>query len=87
MSAAEALDDDTIAFRREAPGSAPVVVVARLRGSGACWLDTLKTGTWRLLLDSESAAYAPDPRAPRIDASAGIVDFERPGAIVLMGAG
>jgi len=84
-TAAEAVDADTIVFRREGPASRPVVVVARLRGRGCCTIDALTTGTWRLLLDTESAAYASHPRPPRIDAASGIVDFDRPGAVVLAG--
>lgn len=82
---AEAIGADTIVVRREAPASPPVLVVARLRGRGRCTIETLTRGSWRLLFDTESAAYAPDPRAPRIDAASGIVDFERPGAVVLAG--
>jgi maltooligosyltrehalose trehalohydrolase len=83
LTAADAIDRDTVAFRRDEPGSAPVIVVARLRGRGRCTVEALKTGTWQLLLDTEQAAYAPDPAPLGIDPSAGTVEFERPGAIVL----
>jgi maltooligosyltrehalose trehalohydrolase len=84
--AAEAADDSTIVVRRDAPSSEPVLVVARLRGSGTVRVDALRSGPWRLLLDTEDAAFALDSRGPRIDAAAGVIGFERPGAVVFAGA-
>jgi maltooligosyltrehalose trehalohydrolase len=83
--AAEAADDSTIVVRREAPSSHPVIVVARLRGGGSIGIDALRTGKWRLLLDTEDAAFAPDSRAPGIDADAGLIHFQRPGAVIFAG--
>ena len=84
--AAEAADDSTIVVRRDAPSSEPILVVARLRGSGTVRVEALRSGAWRLLLDTEDAAFALDSRGPRIDAAAGVIGFERPGAVVFAGA-
>jgi hypothetical protein len=37
-------------------------------------------------LDTEDAAFASDPRPPRFDADGGVIEFERPGAVVVTGA-
>ena len=79
--AAEALDNDTVAFERGDAGEPRMLVVARLRGRGTVRVPRLAGGTWRPLLTTEDAAFAADPMPPRIDA-AGSIAFERPGAIV-----
>ena len=78
---AEALDDDTVMFQRDTGGGRPIAVIARLRGSGRVSTDALR-GATEGLLDTEDAAFAEDPKPPRIDASAGTIEFQRPGAIV-----
>jgi maltooligosyltrehalose trehalohydrolase len=83
----EVLDDSTVAFRREAPSAPPVLVVARLRGKGPVAVGALARGRWRPLLDTEDPEFAPDSRRPTIDLEAGVVAFERPGAVLFAGAG
>jgi maltooligosyltrehalose trehalohydrolase len=86
--AAHAIGADTVAFRRDAPGEAPVLVVARLRGSGTVSVPALAAGKWSPLLTTEETAYAADPQPPRIDGSGAgsTIDFQRPGAVVFAGS-
>jgi maltooligosyltrehalose trehalohydrolase len=79
------LGDDTVAFVRADGGDAHLVVV-RLRGSGAVAARALRERTWQLELDTEDAAFACDPRPPRVDADTGTIVFQRPGALVFRGA-
>jgi maltooligosyltrehalose trehalohydrolase len=73
---ARALDDDTVCFRR----GPRFLAVARLRGSGRVDVVELQPGGWRALLDTESPAFAPDPRPPHVDGAG--IRFERPGALL-----
>jgi maltooligosyltrehalose trehalohydrolase len=82
---AQAIGADTIAFRREAGGDAPVLVVARLRGSGTVAVPALAMAAWSPLLTTEDARYAGDPRPPRFEAS-GEIEFQRPGAVLFTGS-
>ena len=84
--AAEALDDSTVAFRREADGEEPLLIVARLRGGGAVAVPALRGGGYRAVLDTEDPAFAPDSRAPVVDLAAGSIHFARPGAVVFSAA-
>jgi Tfp pilus assembly protein PilX len=77
---AEAIGDDTLAFVREDEGRR-LLVVARLRGSGAVSPRALGGGGWTRVVDTEDPAFAGDPRPIRVDG--GTVEFARPGAIVL----
>jgi maltooligosyltrehalose trehalohydrolase len=79
---AEAVGDDAIAYRRDADGSPPCLVVVRLRGAGRVSPRALSGGRWSPVLDTEDAAFAVEPRPPRIDAGAGTIDFARPGAVI-----
>jgi len=79
--AAHAVDADTVAFRRDAPGEPGLLVVARLRGSGTAAVPALAAGGWSPLLTTEESGYAADPMPPLIHAS-GAIDFRRPAAIV-----
>jgi len=78
---AEAIGADTLAFVRSAGAEAHCVVV-RLRGSGEVAPRALEGRGWTPALDTEDAAFATDPRPPRVDAAAGRITFQRPGAIV-----
>ena len=80
--AADALDDSTVAFRREASEEDAVLVVARLRGDGAVAVPSLGAGRYRTILDTEDPAFASDSRPPVIDMAAGSIRFARPGALV-----
>ena len=84
--ASEALDEGTVMVHRTGGGNGDVVVVVRLRGAGAVQVPPLRGGTLRRLLDTEDAAFACDPRPLVVDAPAGLVRFERPGAIVFASA-
>jgi maltooligosyltrehalose trehalohydrolase len=79
---ARALDDDTVAFRRGAPGELPLLVVSRLRGRGPVCVPELSRGGWQPLLDTEDVHFAPDPRPADVDAARGAIDFQRPGALI-----
>jgi len=83
--AAHAIGADTVAFRRDAPGEAAVLVVARLRGSGTVSVPALAAGGWSPVLTTEATDYAADPRPPRIDGG-GTIAFQRPGAVVFAGS-
>ena len=79
--AAEAVDDDTIGFQREARGEHPLLIVARLRGSGVVRVPLLTSAT-RVLLDTEDPAFACGSRPPIVDIAAGSIAFSRPGAVL-----
>jgi len=80
-SDAEAPDADTIVLGRGASADA-VLVVARLRGHGVVSVSALSDGEWHVLLNTEDAAFAADPLPPRVDVPAGLIAFQRPGALV-----
>jgi maltooligosyltrehalose trehalohydrolase len=82
--AAHAIDADTIAFRRDAPGDASMLVVARLRGSGTVAVPPLAGSAWTTLLTTEDRPFTADPRPPRVDPS-GSIEFQRPGAVLFSG--
>jgi maltooligosyltrehalose trehalohydrolase len=79
--AAQALDDSTVAFTREADGES-LLVVARLRGEGTVVVPGLRGGRYDRLLDTEDPSFALDPRPPSLDAAAGSIAFARPAALV-----
>jgi maltooligosyltrehalose trehalohydrolase len=70
----KALDEATILVTR-----GTLQCVARLHGAGQVDLP----GTWSLLLDAEDPEFTGDSRPPRLDARAGRLEFQRPGAVVL----
>jgi maltooligosyltrehalose trehalohydrolase len=59
------------------------LIVVRLRGSGAVDARELTDRDFQLVLDTEDHRFALDPAPPTIDCAAGMVDFRRPGAIIL----
>ncbi len=90
-----ALDEATIAIRRDGPADTFLVVV-RLKGAGATDLSRgllngrasdrdSRAGRWQLMLTSEDPAFSPDPSPPAIDGETepARVLFMRPSAIVL----
>jgi maltooligosyltrehalose trehalohydrolase len=88
----EAVDHETLAFRRDAPaGQSAVLVVSRLCGNGTASLPRTAARLvapgeqFALLLSTEDPAFAADPRAIEIvesDQALSIL-FHRPGAVVL----
>jgi maltooligosyltrehalose trehalohydrolase len=78
-----AWDQGGVWLRRTAPGQV-LLVVARLVGPGELDLTSLGpigAGPWQLVLDTEEAAFAPDPTPARIEETR--VRFARPGAVLL----
>lgn len=58
------------------------MIAARLRGRGAVTVDGLADGGWHLLLDTEDEPFAIDPLPPRVGFATGLIEFQRPGAIL-----
>jgi maltooligosyltrehalose trehalohydrolase len=83
---ARALDADTIVLRRGA-GRDAILIVARLRGRGVVTVDALTTGDWQVLLNTEDDPFAIDPLPPRVDLTTGLIEFQRPGAIIFASPG
>jgi maltooligosyltrehalose trehalohydrolase len=88
----EAVDDDTLAFRREAAdGRETVLIVSRLCGNGTATLGRQDGGLVtpgdrvETLLSTEDPAFAPDNRPIEVVESGEALSilFHRPGAIVL----
>jgi maltooligosyltrehalose trehalohydrolase len=76
--AAEALDANTIALRRD-----HLAAVVRLRGSGETDASRILPGgrqAWAVQLHTEESAFAPDARPPSVEGSN--LRFARPGAVV-----
>ena len=78
---AEALDDSTVAFRRDGE-HATFLVVARMRGCGSVQVPFLRDGDYRAIFDTERAPFVEDARPPHADHATGTIEFQRPGAIV-----
>jgi maltooligosyltrehalose trehalohydrolase len=81
---ATAAGEDAVVFHRTNGALPRVTVVARLRGAGRVRVPSASAGA--VLLDTEDAAFAGDPRPIRIDHETGAIDFARPGALLLAGA-
>ena len=83
-----ALDDDTIAMRRE-QGDDVFWIVARFRTAGTASLEHATSlrdrmdSSWRVLLTTEDPLFAPDPRPPMVDTVVPTIRFERAGAVIL----
>ena len=81
---ASALDESTVLVQRPDAGTdRTIVICARLRGGGRVALDLAPGRTWRSLLTTEDAAFAPDPQSIDIDRDLGHLTFRRPGAVVI----
>jgi maltooligosyltrehalose trehalohydrolase len=89
----EALNDSVLLLRRQAPSAPALLGVIRLRGAGSDNLqgspcaDAGQAGKWELLLTAEDASFAPDPVPPRVDLWGPVIEFFRPGAVILKAAG
>jgi maltooligosyltrehalose trehalohydrolase len=87
----KAYDKDVLIVERTFRGGQSVLAVIRLAGGGIVHLDTFArsaTGDsiWQLVLDTEDRLFTPDSAPPRIDLSASIVQFARPGAVLFRAA-
>ncbi|MEX2446077.1 MAG: malto-oligosyltrehalose trehalohydrolase [Dehalococcoidia bacterium] len=87
---AAALDDATVAVRREQDGAPPMLLVARLRNAGVVGqhasdiLDPPAGMLWRPVLTSEDAAFAIDALPVEVDEEGADLwcHFRRPGAVL-----
>ena len=81
---AAAVDDATIAMRREA-GSERFMVVVRLQGAGTSGLSHDEQVVPAVVWSSEDARYASDPAPIDVRAEGGqiLITFPRPGAVIL----
>jgi hypothetical protein len=79
------LDDSTLLLVRESAGGPTLLTVVRLRGGGRVDVEALTGVSFEVLLTSEDPQFATDPTPIRIELVDGpsVVQFERPGAIVL----
>jgi maltooligosyltrehalose trehalohydrolase len=87
--AVEAPDADALLLRRESSADQPLLLVVRLRGSGAVDFSSPAAAVpgrdrnWRLLLSSEEESFAHDAAPPRLELGVGRIVFSRPGAVIL----
>jgi hypothetical protein len=72
---------------RRGAGRDAILIVARLRGRGVVTVDALTTGDWQVLLNTEDDPFAIDPLPPRVDLTTGLIEFQRPGAIIFASPG
>ncbi len=84
-----ALSDSALLMQRSAPAAPTVLVVCQLHGPGVVSLRETSSAPqgaedqWELLLTTEEKAFAPDPLPPRIEGARLIIEFARPGVVVL----
>ena len=79
-----AIDRDGVMLRRRVRDGGELVLVARFRDAGRLVVPD-GPATWRVVLDTEAAAYTGEPRPPRIDVRGALaVEFSRPGAVVFL---
>jgi 1,4-alpha-glucan branching enzyme len=83
-----ALDDGTLALRREATDAGALLLVVRLVGAGACVVPpALAAGMRSILATTEEPRFAADPMPPRIDVGPPLrIEFARPSAVLLTSA-
>ncbi len=82
-----ALDDATLALRRDAGDGSALLLVVRLRGSGACAVPRALAGgerDWSVLATTEEMRFAADPAPPRVELGPPLrIEFARPSAVLL----
>ncbi|MBI2818623.1 MAG: malto-oligosyltrehalose trehalohydrolase [Acidobacteria bacterium] len=84
-----ALNPDVLLLRRHADAAPPLLAVLRLRGAGMEDLRENPLATpgsgrrWTLCLTSEERPFAADPMPPHIDCGGPVIEFVRPGVVVL----
>ncbi len=85
-----ALDDATLALRRDAGDGSALLLAVRLVGAGACVVPpTLAAAprAWSLLATTEEARFASDPAPPTIALGPPLhIEFVRPSAVLLTSA-
>jgi maltooligosyltrehalose trehalohydrolase len=88
--AVQAIDDATIAIRRDAQDGEVLLAVVRLVGAGSCVVPPALADAvprWAVVLTTEEARFAADPAPPRLRSAEPLrVDFARPSAIILVPA-
>jgi maltooligosyltrehalose trehalohydrolase len=81
--AARAVDEHTVMLQRSSPdGGATVLVVVRLSGDGPARLP-FDAKVRETLVSTEDAEFVDAPKPIRVDTAARIIEFTRPGAIVV----
>jgi maltooligosyltrehalose trehalohydrolase len=80
---AEPIGSQALAYVRRAGGDRAFLVVICFRDGGRVTPRCFADAPWRAVLHTEEDAFACEPRPPRIDAAAGTIDFQRPGAVIL----
>ena len=85
---ADAADEATLLLRREAEGAPAVWLAVRFQGEGTLDLAPhagADAGAWELVMTSEDAGFAAEPRAPEIALSgpAPVINFRGPSAVIL----
>jgi maltooligosyltrehalose trehalohydrolase len=93
--AAHAVGDASVVLRRRAPETAPILIVAHLRGTGEVALAQHLVGdrpghgswSWTPLLTTEDGEFSPDPMAIDMQLTAAVptIRFSRPGAVITRG--
>jgi maltooligosyltrehalose trehalohydrolase len=82
-----ALDDGTLALRRDAADGGALLVVVRLVGSGVSAVPEGLAGVgrdWSVLATTEEARFAADPAPPRVETGPPLrIEFTRPSAVLL----
>ena len=84
-----ALNEAVLLLRRHTPSAPTLLGVIRLHGAGRDNLqgnllaDATKPRQWELLLTTEDSSFAPDPVPLRVELSGPVIEFARPGAVIL----
>ncbi|MBY0527289.1 MAG: malto-oligosyltrehalose trehalohydrolase [Gemmataceae bacterium] len=81
---ARAQGETGLIVKREAADGSALLIAFQMRGAGKIDLHRAGDGKrWEVLLTTEDAAFSPDPSPPRVDLSAPLIEFTRPGAVIL----
>ncbi len=88
--AVQAIDDATLALRRDAEDGEILLIVVRLVGGGTCVVPAALARTaqrWSVVMTTEEARFAADPRPPLLRSIEPLrVAFARPSAMILIPA-
>jgi maltooligosyltrehalose trehalohydrolase len=89
----QAVGDDGLVVRREAPHARPLLAAVRLRGAGVMDLrdhpaaHLAANRAWAPLLTTEDPPFTAEPSPPVVDAAGPSVRFARAGAVLFAGSG